>query len=192
MSESIRVEHTDLPGVVVITPRAVSDNRGFFYESYNEDEFRHVVGMDVSFVQDNHSRSVMGVLRGLHYQLQPHAQGKLVRCTRGSIWDVAVDVTFGSSTLGTWFGTELSEGNRRQIWIPAGFAHGFVVLTDLADVQYKTTSRYAPECERSILWSDPTIGISWPFDGTPIVSERDQGAPVFRDATLMMGDHGDR
>lgn len=184
---SYRAEETDLPGVLVLTPDVYSDDRGFFFESYSNQAFERAVGESVDFIQDNHSRSVGGVLRGLHYQIAPHAQAKLVRCTRGSIWDVVVDVRSGSSTLGSWVAAELTEHNKRQMWIPVGFAHGFVVRSEEAEVQYKTNAIYAPECERSLLWSDPAVGIPWPLDLDPIVSDKDARAPRLDGATLVAG-----
>lgn len=183
-----RAEQTDLPGVLVLTPRVFTDDRGFFYESYSDDALAEATGRPVRFVQDNHSRSDKGVLRGLHFQVAPHPQAKLVRCTRGAIWDVVVDVRRDSSTLGKWFAVDLSEENLRQIWVPVGFAHGFVAMTDGADVQYKTTDRYAPECERSILWNDPEIGVPWPIEIDPIISPKDAAAPTLSTAELMSVD----
>jgi dTDP-4-dehydrorhamnose 3,5-epimerase len=170
---------TAIPDVLVIEPKVFGDSRGFFYESFNQEAFNKATGLDVQFVQDNHSRSSKGVLRGLHYQLPPHAQGKLVRCTRGAVWDVAVDIRKSSATFGQWVGIELTEDNHKQFWIPPGFAHGFVVLSESADFLYKATQYYAPSHERCILWSDPTIEIKWPLVGEPMVSAKDAQGIAF-------------
>jgi dTDP-4-dehydrorhamnose 3,5-epimerase len=154
---------TTIPEVLVLEPKVFGDARGFFYESFNQRAFNAATGLDVRFVQDNHSRSAKGVLRGLHYQLQ-QPQGKLVRVVRGSVFDVAVDLRKSSPTFGKWVCIELSEENNRQFWVPAGFAHGFLVLSETADFLYKTTDYYAPEHERCVIWDDPSIGISWPLD----------------------------
>ena len=170
---------TAVADVILFEPKVFGDERGFFFESFNDREFTEAVGRPVSFVQDNHSRSRKGVLRGLHYQLPPHAQGKLVRVVAGEVFDVAVDIRKGSPTFGQWVGEVLSESNKRQLWIPPGFAHAFVTLSDSADFLYKTTDFYAPAAERCILWNDPQIGIVWPFEGEPLVSAKDaQGLPV--------------
>ncbi|MFQ5524305.1 MAG: dTDP-4-dehydrorhamnose 3,5-epimerase [Acidimicrobiia bacterium] len=162
------------------------DDRGFFTESYHHAEFEEAVGHPVSFVQDNHSRSKRGVLRGLHYQLPPAAQGKLVRVVRGAVFDVAVDIRRSSPTFGEWVGYELSEDNFAQLWIPPGYAHGFLVLTDVADVLYKTTDYYAPDLERTIRWDDPNIGIAWPLGGeAPILSPKDAAAPSLTAAEVF-------
>lgn len=153
---------TAIPDVLIIEPKVFGDERGFFYESFNQKVFNEATGLDVQFVQDNHSRSRQGVLRGLHYQLPPHAQGKLVRCVRGAVFDVAVDIRKSSPTFGKWVGVELSETNHRQFWIPPGFAHGFLTLSETADFLYKTTDYYAPTSERCIAWNDSGIGIDWP------------------------------
>jgi dTDP-4-dehydrorhamnose 3,5-epimerase len=171
-----------LPEVLVIEPTVHGDDRGFFFESFNARSFRAAVGGDVPFVQDNHSRSGRGVLRGLHYQVEPHVQGKLVRVTLGAVFDVAVDVRAGSPTFGRWAGFELSADNKRQAWVPAGFAHGFLVLTDAAEVLYKTTDYYAPECERGIRWDDPAIGIRWPLESEPVLSAKDAAAGRLHEA----------
>jgi len=155
---------TRIPDVLILEPRVHGDARGFFLESFNAQTFHGVTGMDVTFVQDNHSRSSRGVLRGLHYQIR-HPQGKLVRVSHGSVFDVAVDLRRSSSTFGQWVGAELSGENFRQMWIPPGFAHGFLVLSETADFLYKTTDYYAPEHERSLLWNDPQVGVDWPLDG---------------------------
>lgn len=179
----MKVIATELPGVLVLEPKVFGDARGFFMESFNQRAFKEAAGHDVQFVQDNHSRSSRGVLRGLHYQLPPHAQGKLVRVTAGRVWDVAVDLRRGSATFGRWFGTELSGENHRQMWIPPGFAHGFVVLSDSADFLYKTTDYYAPPAERSVRWDDPALGIAWPMlDMEFILSSKDAAAPSLREA----------
>ena len=179
------VTQTTLDGLLVVSPRVFSDNRGFFFESFNRREFRNLTGFDRAFVQDNHSRSAKGVLRGIHYQITPHAQGKLVRCGRGRVWDVAVDLRRGSPTFGEWFGLELSEENKKQLWIPEGFGHGFVALTDGAELLYKTTDYYAPECDRSLRWDDPTIAIDWPLGGEPELSDKDRDAPLLDGADLF-------
>jgi dTDP-4-dehydrorhamnose 3,5-epimerase len=159
------------------------DERGFLLESWNARKFRDAVGVDISFVQDNHSRSRRGVLRGLHYQVK-QPQGKLVRVAAGRVFDAAVDLRKSSPTFGRWAGAELSGDNHRQLWIPAGFAHGFLVLSDSADFLYKVTDYYAPEHERSVLWNDPAIGIDWPADATPALSARDKAGVLLRDAEV--------
>ena len=165
---------TEIPGLLIIEPKVFGDSRGFFYESFNRRMFREITGVDADFVQDNHSRSARGVLRGLHYQIK-QPQGKLVRVTRGKVFDVAVDLRRASTTFGKWVGIELSEENNRQLWIPPGFGHGFVVLSDSADFLYKTTDYWAPEHERCIIWNDPDLGIDWPLEGiTPQLSAKDQ------------------
>jgi dTDP-4-dehydrorhamnose 3,5-epimerase len=158
----MKVIQTAVPDVLIIEPKVFGDSRGFFYESFNQKAFNEATSTNHQFVQDNHSRSAKGVLRGLHYQIaQP--QGKLVRVARGAVFDVAVDIRKGSSTFGKWVGVELSEDNHKQLWVPPGFAHGFVVLSETADFLYKTTDYYAPEHERCIVWNDPAIGIDWPL-----------------------------
>ena len=164
-----------LPEVLLITPRVFSDSRGFFLESYKENEFARA-GITARFVQDNHSRSIRGVLRGLHYQLE-QPQGKLVRAVRGSIFDVAADIRLGSPTFGKWVGVTLDDDRKQSLWIPEGFAHGFCVLSDEADVAYKTTDFYAPSAERGIRWDDPLLGISWPV-AEPVLSEKDLRYPL--------------
>jgi dTDP-4-dehydrorhamnose 3,5-epimerase len=154
-----------IPDVLVIEPKVFGDERGFFFESFNQEAFNRATGLDVKFVQDNHSRSTQGVLRGLHYQLPPFAQGKLVRCTRGAVWDVAVDIRKSSPTFGRWAGEELTEDNHKQFWIPPGFAHGFIVLSETADFLYKTTAYYAPAYDRCIAWNDPSIDSQGPSTG---------------------------
>lgn len=167
---------TQIPDVKIIEPKVFGDERGFFFESFNQKIFEEAVGRPVTFVQDNHSKSSKGVLRGLHYQLPPHAQGKLVRCVVGEVFDVAVDIRKSSPTFGQWVGVNLSAENKRQLWIPEGFAHGFLTLSESVDFLYKTTSYYKPHCERTILWCDPELRIDWPFDGAPILSEKDTAA----------------
>ena len=169
----MKVTATAIPDVLIIEPKMFGDSRGFFFESFNQRDFNAATGTDFSFVQDNHSRSVKGVLRGLHYQFK-QPQGKLVRVIRGTVFDVAVDIRPASPTFGTWAGVELSEQDNRQIWLPPGLAHGFLVLSDSADFLYKTTEYYAPEHERSLLWSDPALGIRWPLMGEPFLSIKDQ------------------
>ena len=178
------VTATRLPEVLIVTPRVFGDDRGFFMESYNRRAFNEAVGQDIDFVQDNHSRSAKGVLRGLHFQLPPHAQGKLVRVTAGSVFDVAVDVRRDSPRFGQWAGVELSAENHRQLWIPPGFAHGFLVLSEHADFLYKATAYYCPPAEASIRWDDPTIAIAWPIPQgtTPVVSDKDTRAPLLEAA----------
>jgi dTDP-4-dehydrorhamnose 3,5-epimerase len=172
---------TDIPDVVILEPQVFGDDRGFFFESFNERKFRELTGVTSAFVQDNHSKSARNVLRGLHYQIQ-QAQGKLVRVVAGAVFDVAVDIRRASPTFGKWVGMELSAENKRQLWIPPGFAHGFVVTSESAEFLYKTTDYWAPEFERSILWNDPAIGIDWPFDGAPLLSGKDAAAKALADA----------
>ena len=179
----MKVTTTAIPDVLLIEPRVFGDARGFFFESFNRQGFREATGLDLDFVQDNHSRSGKGVLRGLHYQIK-QPQGKLVRVVRGAVFDVAVDIRPGSPTFGQWVGITLSEENQRQMWIPSGLAHGFLVLSDSADVLYKTTDYYAPAHERCIRWDDAVLAIPWPLEGqVPLVSEKDAKAPGFRTAT---------
>jgi len=177
----MKVTPLAIPDVLLIEPRVFGDSRGFFYESYNERAFREAAGVAVHFVQDNHSRSRRGVLRGLHYQVQ-QAQGKLVRVARGAVFDVAVDLRRGSPTFGRWVGAELSEDNQRQMWVPAGFAHGFLTLSESADFLYKTTDYYAPEHERCIAWNDPEIAIAWPLAGEPVLSANDSRGTLLSQA----------
>ncbi|MCA3749546.1 MAG: dTDP-4-dehydrorhamnose 3,5-epimerase [Rubrobacter sp.] len=174
----MRVLETELPGVLVVEPQVFGDERGFFMESFNGRRYREA-GLPEGFVQDNLSFSRRGVLRGLHFQ-HPQGQGKLVSVLRGEVFDVAVDVRRGSPTFGRWTGLSLSEENKRQLYIPPGFAHGFVVLSEAALFFYKCTEYYAPECERTVLWSDPEIGIDWPV-GEPVLSEKDRAAPALRE-----------
>ncbi len=179
------VRPTALPGVLLIEPKVHRDQRGAFMESYNRAAFGEAVGADVDFVQDNHSLSRQGVLRGLHYQLPPDAQGKLVRVTAGEVFDVAVDIRRGSPTLGRSVGVRLSSENRLQLWIPAGFAHGFLALSPRAEVLYKASAYYAPESERSLAWDDPALAIDWPLTGAPILVPKDAKAPRLEAAELF-------
>jgi dTDP-4-dehydrorhamnose 3,5-epimerase len=181
----MNVVKTPLEGLLVLEPRVFGDDRGFFYESFNARRFAELTGVTAEFVQDNHSRSAKGVLRGLHYQIQ-QAQGKLVRATVGSVFDVAVDIRKSSPTFGQWYGVELSAENKRQMWIPPGFAHGFVVTSEHAEFLYKTTDYWAPEHERAILWNDPAVGIEWPaLDAAPLLSGKDQAAALLADAEVF-------
>lgn len=179
----MHVVPTALPDVLIIEPKVFGDARGFFYESYNEREFRDKAGIDVRFVQDNHSRSAKGVLRGLHYQLR-QPQGKLVRVIAGAVYDVAVDVRKSSPTFGKWVGFELSAENRRSAWIPPGYAHGFLVLSDYAEFLYKATDFYAPAHERCIIWNDPDIGIAWPLEDAPLLAAKDQAGKRLAEAEV--------
>lgn len=174
----MQVTSLRIPEVKLIEPKIFGDDRGFFFESFNARSFRGLTGVDAQFVQDNHSKSVKGVLRGLHYQLTPHAQGKLVRVVQGEVFDVAVDIRKGSPTFGQWVAEILTAENKKQLWIPEGFAHGFVTLTDTAEFLYKTTSYYAPESERCINWNDPEIGIDWPLQDVVLSSKDQQGQPL--------------
>ena len=175
----MNVVATALPEVLILEPKVFGDARGFFFESFNQRAFNAATGLDAHFVQDNHSRSVKGVLRGLHYQIQ-QPQGKLVRVVRGSVFDVAVDIRKSSSQFGHWVGVELSEDNHRQLWVPPGFAHGFLVTSDSAEFLYKTTDYYAPAFERCIAWNDPGLAIAWPVEGNaqPLVSAKDQAGAL--------------
>ena len=173
----MKVTRTAIEGVLILEPKAFGDERGFFMESFNEKVFNEAVGHEVNFVQDNHSRSAKGVLRGLHYQKPPHAQGKLVRVSQGSVFDVAVDIRKDSPTYGQWVSVELSGQNHKQLWIPPGLAHGFLVTSDSADFLYKTTDYYAPQAEGCVRWDDPDLAIPWPLDGmTPGLSAKDAAA----------------
>jgi dTDP-4-dehydrorhamnose 3,5-epimerase len=175
----MKVLKTAIDGVLVLEPKVFGDERGFFLESFSQRLFDEAVGAHVEFVQDNHSRSVKGVLRGLHYQLPPHAQGKLVRVTQGSVFDVAVDIRRSSPTFGKWVGFELSAQNHRQMWIPPGMAHGFFVTSDVADFLYKTTDYYAPKCEGAVRWDDPAVSVQWPdLRLHPTLSAKDVTAPL--------------
>lgn len=180
----MKIVPADLPDVLVIEPQVFGDDRGFFYESHNERAFFALTGLDVRFVQDNHSRSARNVLRGLHYQIR-QAQGKLVRVTAGEIYDVAVDIRRGSRTFGKWTAAVLSASNPRICWIPPGFAHGFLVLSELAEVQYQTTDYWAPQHERCIIWNDRDLGIPWPVNGDPILSGKDRAGLPFRQAEVF-------
>ena len=174
----MKVIETGIEGLLVLEPKVFGDARGFFMESFNARIFAEVTGLKLDFVQDNHSRSGRGVLRGLHYQVQ-QPQGKLVRVSQGRVFDVAVDLRRSSPTFGQWYGVELSGENHRQFWVPAGFAHGFYVLSETADFLYKTTDYYAPEHERSLAWNDPTVGVQWPLEGEPLLSAKDlAGKPL--------------
>ena len=173
-----------IPEVVLIEPQVFGDARGFFFESFNQKTFNEATGTNHPFVQDNHSRSSQGVLRGLHYQIQ-QPQGKLVRVARGKVWDVAVDIRKSSPTFGQWVGAELSEDNQHQLWVPPGFAHGFVVLSESADFLYKTTDYYAPEHERCIAWNDPQLGIRWSYQGEPRLSAKDARGVTLEQAEIF-------
>ena len=173
----MRVTQTAIPGVLVVEPKVFEDARGFFFESFSASRFNEITGLNTVFVQDNHSKSQKHVLRGLHYQIQPKEQGKLVRVVRGAVFDVAVDIRKNSKTYGMWVGELLSAENKRQLWIPPGFAHGFLTLTDTAECFYKTTDYYSINHERTIRWNDPTLKINWPIQGDPIISEKDATAP---------------
>jgi dTDP-4-dehydrorhamnose 3,5-epimerase len=179
----MNVIQTALPEVLLLEPKVFGDERGFFLESFNQKTFDTAVGHHVEFVQDNHSRSAKGVLRGLHYQLDPHAQGKLVRAVTGAVFDVAVDMRRSSPNFGKWVGYELSAENKRMLWIPRGFAHGFLVLSESADFLYKTTGYYAHQAEGAVRFDDPTIGVDWPTKGTSFqLSGKDEAAPALADA----------
>ena len=178
------VTPTALPGVLILEPKVFGDARGFFFESFNQRDFARCTGLDVQFVQDNHSRSVKGVLRGLHYQIE-HPQGKIVRVTQGEVFDVAVDLRRSSPTFGQWGAVTLSAQNKRQLWIPPGFAHGFVVTSDTAEFLYKTTDYWKPEFERILLWNDPTLAITWPISNPPVLSEKDQLGSILENAELF-------
>ena len=179
----MQVEQTAIPGVLALEPQVFGDERGFFFESFNQRRWKEATGLDTVFVQENHSRSVKNVLRGLHYQIR-QAQGKLVRVIAGEVFDVAVDLRKSSPFFGRWTGIRLSAENKKQFWIPPGFGHGFVVLSDIAEFLYLTTDYYAPEHERSIIWNDPDLAIAWPFAGAPVLSVKDQVAPTFKDAEV--------
>ena len=178
----MNIIETPLPGVLLLEPEVFGDARGFFLESWNRQTFAGL-GLDLDFVQDNHSRSAKGVLRGLHYQLN-EPQGKLVRVVSGAVFDVAVDVRKSSPHFGQWVGYELSADNHRMLWIPPGFAHGFLVLSEVADFLYKTTAYYAPQWDRGIRWDDPQIGVQWPLEGAPTLSAKDQIQPLLKDAEV--------
>ena len=180
----MKVIKTDIPDVLVLEPRVHQDVRGYFLESYNRRTFNEATGLDVEFVQDNHSFSVRNVLRGLHYQVR-QPQGKLVSALAGEIFDVAVDVRRGSATFGKWVGVTLTGGGHRMLWVPAGFAHGYLVLSGNASVSYKTTDFYAPQHERTILWNDPALAIHWPLAGEPLVNDKDRRAPRLHSAEVF-------
>lgn len=180
----MRIISSPIPDVLIVEPKVFGDERGFFFESFNERAWKELTCLDSRFVQHNHSRSVAGVLRGLHYQIQ-HPQGKLVRVIVGEVFDVAVDIRRSSPTFGQWFGTHLSAENKRQMWVPEGFAHGFCVTSDHAEFLYLTTDFWAPEYERCIAWNDPDLAIAWPLAAEPAVSAKDQAGVRFRDAELF-------
>jgi dTDP-4-dehydrorhamnose 3,5-epimerase len=180
----MQIQATAIPDVLILEPKVFGDERGFFYESFNQRRFQELTGTTTNFVQDNHSKSAKNVLRGLHYQIwQP--QGKLVRVVAGEVFDVAVDIRKNSATFGRWVGVTLSAENKRQLWIPEGFAHGFVVTSDSAEFLYKTTNYWAPEFERSILWNDPAIGIEWPHTGEPLLSGKDKAGRLLAEAEVF-------
>ncbi|MFU8858236.1 MAG: dTDP-4-dehydrorhamnose 3,5-epimerase [Deferrisomatales bacterium] len=175
---------TTLPGVLLVEPRVFGDARGFFFESFNQRTWEDATGLRTRFVQDNHSRSSRGVLRGLHYQVR-QTQGKLVRVTAGEVFDVAVDLRRSSPSFGKWEGFRLSAENKRQLWIPEGFAHGFLVLSEAAEVLYKATDYYAPRWERTVRWDDPDLAVGWPLEGEPVLSPKDRAAPRLADAEVF-------
>lgn len=181
----MKITALPLSGVFLLEPKVFGDDRGFFFESFNRKLFEEATGRSVDFVQDNHSKSVRGVLRGLHYQLAPHAQGKLVRVTQGEVFDVAVDIRKSSPNYGKWVGQVLSAENKKQLWIPEGFAHGFLTLSETAEFLYKTTGYYAPQAERSIHWDDEELAIDWPIDTPPSLSQKDAVGTAFRDAEVF-------
>jgi dTDP-4-dehydrorhamnose 3,5-epimerase len=180
----VNVIRTEIPGLLVLEPKVYGDGRGFFFESYNQRVLAQAAGITDTFVQDNHSRSARNVLRGLHYQIR-QPQGKLVRVIAGAVFDVAVDIRRSSATFGRWVGVELSAANKRITWVPKGFAHGFVVLSEYAEFLYKTTDFWAAEHERSIAWDDPDLAIAWPIEGQPVLSAKDQAATRLRDAEVF-------
>ncbi|GGI81993.1 dTDP-4-dehydrorhamnose 3,5-epimerase [Legionella impletisoli] len=179
-----KVFSTDLPEVLVLEPNVIEDERGFFLESFNSIAFSQATGIEIQFLQDNHSRSSQNVLRGLHYQIQ-HSQGKLVRVVQGAVFDVAVDLRKDSEYFGKWSGVVLSEANKRQLWIPPGFAHGFVVISERADLLYKTTDYWYPKHERCLIWNDPSVNIDWPLKGTPKLAEKDAAGKLLTEADLF-------
>lgn len=181
----MKVISTDIPDVLIIEPQVYGDERGFFYESFNEKAFQEKTGLKREFVQDNHSRSLQNVLRGLHYQIQ-QPQGKLVRVVLGTVFDVAVDLRESSPTFGSWVGCLLSAENKRQFWVPEGFAHGFIVLSEAAEFLYKTTEYYAPQYDRTILWNDPDLNIDWPIEAEPILSTKDKAGQPFKTAEVFV------
>lgn len=178
------VTPTDIPDVLIIEPNVFGDDRGFFYESFNQRRFGELTGIKTAFVQDNHSRSAKNVLRGLHYQIQ-HPQGKLVRVIAGEVFDVAVDIRKASPAFGKWVGVTLSADNKRQLWVPPGFAHGFVVVSETSEFLYKTTDYWYPEFERSIIWNDPDLAISWPIEGKPTLAKKDAEGRLLRSAEIF-------
>jgi len=179
----MNIVKTAIPDVLILEPRVFGDERGFFYESFNQKVWQEITGLQTIFVQDNHSRSGRNVLRGLHYQVaQP--QGKLVRVVSGEVFDVAADIRIGSPTLGRWVGAELSAENKRMLWIPEGFAHGFLVLSEFAEFLYKATDYWAPQYERTIIWNDPDLAIAWPLNNQPILSDKDSKGLTFKEAVL--------
>ncbi|TSP12400.1 dTDP-4-dehydrorhamnose 3,5-epimerase [Cupriavidus campinensis] len=182
---NLTVTQTALPEVLVLEPKVFGDDRGFFFESFNARAFKEATGLTRDFVQDNHSRSARNVLRGLHYQIE-HAQGKLVRALSGEIFDVAVDLRRTSPNFGKWFGVELSAENKRQLWVPEGFGHGFVVISDVAEVLYKTTDYWYPEHERAVVWNDAELSIDWPLSGAPVLAAKDAAAPPLSRAELPL------
>lgn len=181
----MQIHTTEIPDILILEPKVFGDDRGFFYESFNARRFAELTGISKNFVQDNHSKSAQNVLRGLHYQIQ-QPQGKLVRVFAGEVFDVAVDIRKNSATFGRWVGVTLSVDNKRQLWIPEGFAHGFVVISESAEFLYKTTDYWAPEHERSILWNDPAIGIQWPINAEPILSGKDIAGKLLEDAEVFV------
>ncbi|MBK7461629.1 MAG: dTDP-4-dehydrorhamnose 3,5-epimerase [Betaproteobacteria bacterium] len=181
----MRCTPTAIPDALILEPKVFGDDRGFFYESYNQQAIQAATGLDVTFVQDNHSKSARNVLRGLHYQVE-QPQGKLVRVVQGEVFDVAVDIRKGSKTFGLWVGQILSAENKKQLWVPPGLAHGFVVLSDTAEFLYKTTDYYAPAHERCIAWNDPDLAIDWQMQGEPLLSAKDAAGVAFRDATSRL------
>lgn len=178
------ITKTDLPEVLILEPKVFGDDRGFFFESFNQRDFQLATDLDLNFVQDNHSMSSHGVLRGLHYQIK-HPQGKLVRVTRGTVFDVAVDLRRSSRNFGKWVGVELSADNKRQLWVPPGFAHGFLVVSEKAEFLYKTTDYWYPEHERSLRWNDPTVDIRWPIQSPPMLAAKDASAHLLNSADLF-------
>jgi dTDP-4-dehydrorhamnose 3,5-epimerase len=177
----MRATPTTIPDVIFLEPKVFGDERGFFFESFNQATFNNAIGQEVIFVQDNHSKSAQNVLRGLHYQLPPKAQGKLVRVVQGGVFDVAVDLRKGSKTYGQWVGEILSAENKKQLWIPSGFAHGFLTISHSAEFMYKTTDYYSPAHERVLHWNDPEIGINWPLNGEPILATKDATGSFLKD-----------
>jgi len=181
----MKVINTKIQDIKIIEPTVCGDDRGFFFESFNQNEFEKTVGNKVVFSQDNHSKSIKGVLRGLHYQLPPKAQAKLVRVIQGEVFDVAVDIRKSSATFGEWVGVLLTAENKKQLWVPEGFAHGFLTLSDTAEFLYKVTGEYAPDYERSILWSDDVLSIDWHYDGIPVASIKDQNGLPYKEAEMF-------